>query len=339
MQARAIAAAAPGRHVAVYRGPVRTALVVAVMGTTSTGCPAPRPAPAAAGQIASASGPVAPAERPDPRLQAALEAALGDFRGDVGIYVRHLPTGRTAAVRADELFPTASLIKVPILLATFAAIEGGQLDYHGKYTYRDSLRYPGDDLLGSFRDGAAITLDKLVMLMITTSDNTASLWLQQLSGTGTAINRWLAARGFVRTRVNSRTAGRQADYQRYGWGQTSPREMAELLIMIREGRAVSAAASEEMYRVLSRIYWDGEALSEIPPTVQTASKQGAIDRSRSEVVMVNAPGGDYVFCVITANQVDQRWTDDNEGFVLLRRISRLLWQHFEPVSSWRPANG
>lgn len=33
--------------------------------------------------------------------------------------------------------------------------------------------------------------------------------------------------------------------------------------------------------VSARIYWDGEALSRIPPYVQAASKQGALDRSRS----------------------------------------------------------
>jgi beta-lactamase class A len=102
---------------------------------------------------------------------------------------------------------------------------------------------------------------------------------------------------------------------------------------------VSPAASEEMYRHLTRSYWTGEALSQLPPTVQAASKQGAVDRSRSEVVLVNAPSGDYVFCLITKNQQDQSWTYDNEGYVLLRRVSALLWRHFEPRHPWTPAPG
>ena len=89
-----------------------------------------------------------------------------------------------------------------------------------------------------------------------------------------------------------------------------------------------------MYRILTRIYWNGEALSEIPPYVQAASKQGALDRSRSEVVLVNAPSGDYVFCVITKNQQDESWEDANEGFVLLRDVSKLLWRYFEPGYGW-----
>ena len=275
-------------------------------------------------------------ERPDTALQRRLEAAVAGFRGTVGVYVRHLPTGRSAAIRADEPFPTASMIKVPILVATFDAVERGALAMDRELVYTDSLEYPGEDLIGALADSATVALSKLALLMITTSDNTAALWLQHLAGTGTAINAWLEAHGFRVTRVNSRTPGREADRERFGWGQTTPREMAELLVMIREGRAVSAGASEEMYRHLTRIHWTGEALSQLPPWVQAASKQGAVNRSRSEVVLVNAPSGDYVFCVITQDQADESWEADNAGWVLIRRISGAVWNHFEPAHRYAP---
>jgi beta-lactamase class A len=73
--------------------------------------------------------------------------------------------------------------------------------------------------------------------------------------------------------------------------------------------------------------------------VQAASKQGAVDRSKSEVVLVNAPSGDYVFSVITREQEDQRWVPDNEGYALIRRVSALLWDTFEPKHPWSPAPG
>jgi beta-lactamase class A len=199
--------------------------------------------------------------------------------------------------------------------------------------------YEGDDILGSFRDSSRIPLNRLTLLSLTTSDNTASLWLQSLAGTGTTINAWLATHGFDSTRVNSRTPGREENRSRYGWGQTTPREMANLLVLIRQGKAVSQAASQEMYRHLTRSYFTGEALSQIPPWVQTASKVGAVDHSRSEVVLVNAPSGDYVFSVITKNQADTTWDPPNEGWVLIRKVSALLWQHFEPRHPWHPADG
>ena len=275
----------------------------------------------------------------DKKLESRIKGLIKNFEGDVGIFVHHFPTGREVAVWADELFPTASMIKVPIMLTLFDKIESGELDYQGKQIYRDSLFYEGEDILGSFKDGEKIVLNKLVLLMITTSDNTASLWCQQMAGTGVEINNWLSENGFENTRVNSRTPGRKPDWELYGWGQTTPREMAGLLSMIRKGKAVSKDASEEMYRVLCNIYWNGEALSQIPPYDQAASKQGAVNQSRSEVVLVNAPSGDYVFCVITKNQKDESWDYGNEGFQLIRNVSRLLWEYFEPESDWEPTKG
>lgn len=279
------------------------------------------------------------AQRQDKILTQKLQALVTDFKGDVGIYVRHLKTGKTATINADTVFPTASMIKIPITIGVFDKIEKGFLQYDSILTYHDSLLYAGEDILGSFKSGEKISLSKVLMLMITTSDNTASLWCQQLAGTGSAINAWLAANDYQNTRVNSRTTGREADRSKYGWGQTTPKEMADLLVSIREGKVISARASERIYRNLIRIYWDRESLSQIPPYIQAASKQGAVDRSKSEVVLVNAPHGDYVFCVITKNQDDVRWTRENEGSVLIRNISRLLWQYFEPDSNWKPADG
>jgi beta-lactamase class A len=266
---------------------------------------------------------------PAETLQSKLEELVAGLKGNAGVYVRHLPSGRTAAVNADSLFPTASMVKVPILINTFDAIERGELDYRQELVYRDSLLYAGVDILGSFEDGEKLELSKVIMLMTVMSDNTASLWLQHLSGTGTAINDWLSSHGFEHTRVNSRTAGRSENRERYGWGQTTPKEMAELLVMIRQGEAVSPSASERMYRHLSGPYWTENALSQIPPWVQAAAKNGAVNQSRSEVVLVNAPHGDYVFCVITKDQHDQRWEDDNEGNVFIREVSRAIWEEFE----------
>jgi beta-lactamase class A len=279
------------------------------------------------------------AQKEDKQLKEKLEAIVKSFHGDVGIYVRNLKTGQVVAIQADSLFPTASMIKIPIAIGVFNKIEKGELNYHTELVYRDSLLYEGVDILGSFKDGEKIELSKIMMLMITMSDNTASLWSQLLAGTGTEINKWLDENGFPKTRVNSRTEGREENRKNYGWGQTTPREMAELVVKIREGRVISKRTSERIYRNMTKIYWDSEALSQIPPYIQVAAKQGAVDQSRSEVVLVNAPHSDYVFCVITKNQSDESWTRENEGFVLLRKVSALLWKYFEPKDKWVPADG
>lgn len=295
------------------------------------------------GGVAPASAQRAPAPfRTDRALQQKLEAAIAGFEGDVGVYVRHLPSGRGAAIRADELFPTASMVKVPILATLYQRVADGALDLKAVQVRGDTAIYAyPDDVgeIGNLKPGTKVQTSMLAFMMIAASDNSASLWLQALVGGGAAVNAWLAANGFDSTRVNSRTPGREADRTKYGWGQTTPREMAELVTRIRLGQAVNAAASEEMYRVLTRSYWNGESLSQLPPWVQVASKQGQVDRSRSEVVLVNAPSGDYVFCLITKNAKDERYEADNAGYILLRKVSALLWQHFEPKRPYTPAPG
>lgn len=278
-------------------------------------------------------------ERTDQALQAELESIVRDFKGEVGFYVRHLRTGRTASFNADSVFPTQSVVKVPILVGTFDAIQRGVLDYRTRLVYTDSLLYRGVDIIGALKDSATIALGQVAMLMITTSDNTGSLWLQHLAGTGTTINAWLAAHGFEGTRVNSRTPGREANQKVYGWGQTTPREMSRLMLMIRDGVAVSRAASEEMYRALTRVYWNGAALAAIPPWVQVASKQGWVRGARSETAVVNAPSGDYVFTVSIWKAADQGLGTDSEPGVLMQRISAALWRHFEPTRPWSPDPG
>ena len=270
----------------------------------------------------------------DISLTRQLQKTVGGFNGEVGIYVHNLKTGQTAEINADTVFPTASMIKVSILCGLMDKIQKGEIDYHQKLVFTEPLRYDTGDILGSVRDKDTIELSKVAMLMITMSDNTASLWLQDMV-TGEYINNWLEQNGFEHMRVNSRVKGREEIRAKYGWGMTTPREMCKLFTMIGTGIAVSPEASERMYRNLGHIYWDDNALSQIPPYVQTASKQGFVDQSRSETVFVNAPHGDYVFSIITNHQKDKSYKHDNEGFVLIRNVSALLWHYFEPGSTWQ----
>src|SRR5205809_3866225 len=144
-------------------------------------------------------------------------------------------------INADTVFPTASIVKVPILVGIMDKINHSELNYDSSLTYKDSLLYAGEDILGSFKNEEKILLKKIMMLMLTTSDNTASLWLQSLAGKGTRINAILDSLGLKYTRVNSRTPGRETNRNIYGWGQTTPLEMGKLFEMIYRNQILSAA--------------------------------------------------------------------------------------------------
>ena len=277
----------------------------------------------------------------DKKLTLKLEQAIKGFRGEVGVYARNLKTGKEAAINADTVFPTASTIKVPIMVALFDRIDKGELSYHQPLLYRDSMAYGGSGIMQYFKDSTTVDLSVAASLMITRSDNTAALWCQSLAGGGIVINQWLAAHGFQKTRMNSRTPGRQKIWEIYGWGQTTPREMSELVTGIFKNKFLSAAACERMYRNMTNIYWDNNALSQIPPFVQTASKSGAVNDARSEVVLVNSPNpkGSYVFAIYTNHNEDQSWSSQNEADQLIRKISSLLWHYYNPHSQWQPPKG
>lgn len=274
------------------------------------------------------------AQKTDHKLQSKLSEAIKGFNGDVGVYIKELKTGKIVAINADTVFPTASIIKVPILVGVIDKIEKGELNYDSAQIYRDSLLYAGEDILGSFKDGEKIYLKKVIMLMLTMSDNTASLWLQKLAGTGTRINAILDSLGFQNTRVNSRTPGRENNRSIYGWGQTTPKEIATLFEMIYRNRLFSPAACDQMMRSLSRNYWNEHALSQIPPYIQVFSKNGAVDEVRSEVLLVNAPHNPYIFCLFTKNNKDQSWNNNNEAWLLAKKTSKLVWDYFEPKDKW-----
>lgn len=268
------------------------------------------------------------AQKKDKKLSRQIQSAVQGFNGEIGIFIKDLKSGKTVQWNADSVFPTASMVKVPILIGVMDKINKNELDYNQEIRYRDSLLYAGVDILGSFKDTEKIELGKVMMLMLTMSDNTASLWLQSLAGTGTRINQILDSLGFRSTRVNSRTPGREENRSNFGWGQTSPREMAGIMEMIVKGELISKARSAQMLRLLGRNYWDEHAISEIPSDVFVASKGGAVNESRSEILFVNGRGARYIFCVCTKNNKDQSWNNSNEAWMLTKKISKLVWDRY-----------
>lgn len=276
------------------------------------------------------------AQKTDHSLEKKITSVIDGFHGDVGVYIYSFANNKIVSINADSIFPTASMVKIPILIGVMHKIFNGELNYHQSMTYTDSLYYSeGDDMLSSFKSGEKIELSKLLLLMMSTSDNCASLWLQGLAGSGTVINKYLDSLGIKDTRVNSRTPGRQQDRSAYGWGQTTPKEMATLLKLILEKKIINDVISERMLRLMSRQYWDEEAISSIPPDVFVADKNGAVDASRSEVMYVKDKHP-YILCICTKNNKDTSWNSNNEAWIMTRNISSLVWQYYNPKSDYKP---
>ncbi len=270
------------------------------------------------------------AQKTDKDLQKQIEDLVTGFHGTVGVFVQDLKKDRIAAYHADTIFPTASIVKIPIMIGIMNRIQNKELEFHQVMVYKDTLNYdPGEDVLAAFKPDQKILLSKLLLLSLSLSDNTASLMLQGIAGGGLHINQLLDSLGFINTRVNSRTPGREQDREIYGWGQTTPREIVRIVEQIEKGKVLSPRSSDRMLRTLGRQYWDEVANSQIPANVFVASKSGAVDESRNEVLYVNAPHP-YIFSIFTKNNTDQSWDYNNEAWVLTRKLSALLFAYYNP---------
>ena len=145
--------------------------------------------------------------RPTGGLQRVLDAEMARFPGKAGVWVRHLTTGEEAAVRADEPFNSASVIKLAVLALAFQMAEKGELSLAERITINAS-DYRGGSGVFQFNDpGLQPTLRDVLLQMVITSDNTATdIAIRKVGGVD-RVNRWLRDNGYGDALVLNMTVG------------------------------------------------------------------------------------------------------------------------------------
>jgi beta-lactamase class A len=227
-----------------------------------------------------------------------LENSAAAWRGQVGIYVKDLHTGRQWNYNPDRLFPSASLIKVPIMASLFGRIDAGQitLDAQIKLTRRE--RVGGSGSLKWVREGTSLSIMELIYKMITESDNTATKMLLDYAGMDYVAGRFKEL-GLVHTNIApegmSLTSGRVAR-ENY----TTAREMASLFERIYAGALVSRQASEFMLDVLKHTKSRSRFRKGLPVGWEIGHKTGLLRRSCHDAGIIFSPRGDYIMVVLTA---------------------------------------
>ncbi len=273
-------------------------------------------------------------------LQRQLDTIAAGFHGVLGYSFHHLKRGDVLTNRGDERFPTASTIKLAVLGTAMEKLDKGELGYFDRREITPDDVRGGAGFLQNYKPGSKVELKELLHLMITVSDNTATVMLARWLGT-LNVNAWLDRHGLQNTRLLTVIPDGEKELlalrEEWGLGVTTPNEMRELMEQIVCGKAGSPAATEEMQRILSHQYFDEGIPSQCPPWIATGSKSGAIEKSRSEVAIVHSPSGDYVLSVYTKENQDTRWTDDNEGEVAISAIASAIWRFYHPKDKWRPA--
>ena len=129
-------------------------------------------------------------------LQRLLDAELARFPGRAGSWVKHLTTGDSAGVRADEAFNSASVIKLPVLALAFQMVDAGKLSLAERITISAADFRGGSGIFRYNDPGLQPTLRDVLLQMVITSDNTATDIAIAKVGGVEPVNAWLRANGY-----------------------------------------------------------------------------------------------------------------------------------------------
>jgi beta-lactamase class A len=265
------------------------------------------------------------------RAPAAVAAAITDAFERAGVtgwlHALGIDTGDEVDVGADAAVAMASVFKVPVLVALYRAAEDGGLALTDRVRLGADERTLGMTGLGAMADDAELSLRDLALLMITISDNAAADAVFARVGHDT-VSRVLTGLGLTDTaiRVSCQDLHDMLTDDLAGCGLslaeavadpgalarfrsldpdatngTTPRDMTALLAAIWRDEAAPAPACRAMRRILGLQVWPHRLASGFPTDdVRVAGKTGTLPTLRSEIGVIELPGGRrYAVAVFT----------------------------------------
>jgi beta-lactamase class A len=291
------------------------ALLIAVSAQAQTQAPA---APPRSGSFARAD---------TSNLHRRLDSLAAVHRGVVGYTVHNLDTGERLSRRGDEKFPTASLIKVAVLVTLYDLVEKGLVSPDDRLAMAKVDRVPGSGTLQFMHEGLELTVHDAAWLMSTISDNTATNLLLDKIGIRRVWEK-MDSLGLRQTRIHAKvflaryTSVAPDSSTKYGLGVTTPNEMSRLFALMADGRAVSARADSTMLDILAHNE-DYEMMQRYVSGVRAPRKTGATDQVRTECAIFYLQSR-VAACVLTKENQDQRWLIDNEAQLTLARMGQVI---------------
>ena len=206
------------------------------------------------------------------KTQSVLEAIALESEGVIGIHAFDpVDPEDEFAVNADEVFPTASIIKVPVLLEFYRQVEDGSLDSLEVHPLRDEVKVGGSGVLQFLTDGTKLTLEDWARLMINLSDNTATNYMMDIVGVDN-VNQLLERLGLEETKLLRKMQAKDIDPE-VQENLTTPREFSRLLMMIMNHYGLDAVVCEKTLNVL-KLYKDGIIRDSMPIDYTIADKSG-----------------------------------------------------------------
>ncbi len=267
------------------------------------------------------------------QLQQRLEPLANAHAGDVSVSVRVLDEANNVTSQwhyhGQRVMPTASLIKLPVMLEAYRQAAAGEVSLDDMLTLKAEDQVPGSGILSDhFSAGLSLSLRDAIRLMIRYSDNTATnLVVDQIGLSSTA--KTMAELGWPETQLHSKVFRRETSIapqrsELYGLGSTTAEDMTDLLVRLERGELVSPEACQAMLEHLLTCDDTSKLPRDLPDGFKVAHKTGSVNRSRTAAGVVSGPGVKFAICVLTDKNEDTSWSDDNAAQVLIGKMARTV---------------
>jgi len=270
-----------------------------------------------------------------------IQVILSTFSGRGGVAACPLDKDEApVTVNAKEVFPIASAIKVPILIEVMAQVEAGRLTLDERIMVRAENKVDGTGVLKVLGSNIELSLLDLCRLMIVVSDNTATNLLLDRLGGPESVSRRMAEWGLPAIQLRSRI-----DFGRL-WAQgpksfsvATPVAFTELLVRLGRPQILTPASCELILDIMSQqqhndmipryLPWNYFAqVMGLKVQVWYAGKSGMLPGARTDTALIALPHVRYAVAIMTDGSRDHSGSPDNEGTLVVARISKVIFDHY-----------
>lgn len=255
---------------------------------------------------------------------------------------KNLRTGEILAYKSNEKFPTASVIKVPVMVEYFYQLAQGKVNPTQKIKLNESNKWGGSGLYQYFYGETEQQLVDAVMMMITISDNTGTnLVIDALGNTHeeklAAVNDRMKSLGLKDTRLLNKLMSWETKTDlpesiRYGIGVTTPSDMVLLLEKMFNRQLVDSTSSEAMINLMLKQQYNSLIPRLLPfettPNLRVAHKGGSVTGVRNNVGLILSPGANIAIAIFCDQIQDRRGSPENDGVLAAAKAARMVWNHF-----------
>jgi len=230
-------------------------------------------------------------------LRQKLTNEISQFKGEAGIVVKDLETGWELSYRKNQLFPSASLVKIPLMAACFLAADQGRIKLDRNIALKSVDKLTGSGVLKDMPAGTTFSVERLTGLMIYDSDNTATNIVTNLLGID-YLNSTFKVFGLKDTELSRKIA----DYHLRDKGvenYTTAEDMALLLEKIYRRTLGNKYVSDQCISMLKLTRMNDRIPKYLPVEITIAHKTGLENGVCHDAGIVFTRKGDFLICVLT----------------------------------------